>query len=275
CDFLKYSFRQCDLSKNGSDLTAGDSLEILFERHNEYSTQINRSRAHCQLSSIKDLGPMFFPRKQAGDPLLPFVKKRNVDQRFWPLAGRICQQLNSEIHVIHQDRPISAPENEHIPRIVRHDHAVGSLDVSFDRKEFPRTGLKVHVIWSRGPTFRAVVDDEVPRQVCCDIEHIPDLMRDVLHAVFLIDDSEVVFHDGERIAINREARAEFQSLLLRIQIGRTQKTWAFRDRLLIDGRRGARHTVRDVTDEYVEPIDAHAPGLRLGEAPNAFSKPRP
>ena len=79
----------------------------------------------------------------------------------------------------------------------------------------------MHVVWCGRSAFRTVIDDEISRQGRRKVEHISELVRDVLQAVFSVSDREVTIHDWKRIAVDREVLIKLQTLLLRRQISRT------------------------------------------------------
>src|ERR1700674_4660 len=87
-DFPKLTVRQTDLSKNCVNCVTRDSFEIVRQRHDKYSAQVNRCRTHRQFARVKDLWPMLSAREQIRDPFPSLMKDRNVDQRLRPLAGR-------------------------------------------------------------------------------------------------------------------------------------------------------------------------------------------
>src|SRR5712692_3243483 len=78
-NFLKLIVGQCDFSKNSGNRVARDFFEIVRQRHDKYSAQIDRCRTHRQLARVKDFWPMFSSREQIRDPLPSLMKDRNVD----------------------------------------------------------------------------------------------------------------------------------------------------------------------------------------------------
>src|SRR5712692_2614067 len=109
-NFLKLTVRQGDFSKNCGNRVARDFFEIMRQRHDKYSTQIDRCRTHSQLARVKDLWPMFSSREQVRDPLPSLVKDRDVDQRLRSFAGGFREQVDGAIHSIDQSRSIPPEE---------------------------------------------------------------------------------------------------------------------------------------------------------------------
>ena len=91
----------------------------------------------------------------------------------------------------------------------------------------------------------------------------------------LINDREVTIDDGKRIAVNREIRTEFDTFFFGIQVSAAQKTWALCNRFPVDSRSCASHTMWNMADEYVEPIDADRPCFGVRQTFNAFRQTRP
>src|SRR5262245_50257677 len=123
--------------------------------------------------------------------------------------------------------------------------------------------------------FRTVVNDEVIGQCRGKIEHVPKLTRDALGFVVLVNDCEVPFDDRERIAIDGVAGPKRDTTLFGVEITGTQETWTLCDRLRVDRRGGAANTVRDVSHEDVEPVDADSARLCVQQALNAARETRP
>src|SRR5580704_18402405 len=105
-NFLKLTVRQSDLAKNCGDGVTRDSVEILRQRHDKYSAQINRCRTHRQFARVKDLWPMLLARKQIRDPLPSLMKDRDVDHRFRSVASGFREQIDGAIHSIDQSGSI-------------------------------------------------------------------------------------------------------------------------------------------------------------------------
>src|ERR1035437_6655340 len=274
-DFLKLIVRQSDLSKNCGDGVTRDSFEMLCQRHNKYSAQINRCRTDRQFVRMKGLWPVFSSRKQICDPFPSLMKDRDVDQRFYPSASRFREQIDGTIHSMDQSRSIPPAKQEHISCVIRNRDASQSSGVLLDRKQSSRACLKVHVVWCGCSAFRAVIDDEISSEGCSNVEHISELVRDALQAVFSVSNRQMMIHDWKRIAVDREGLIELQTLFLRRQVPRTQEAGTFRDRLPVDRRRCATHTMGNVTDEEVDQIDPYRPCLRARKAFNAFREQRP
>src|SRR6202022_2570776 len=133
----------------------------------------------------------------------------------------------------------------------------------------------MHVVWRGRSAFRTVIDEEISGQGRSKVQHISELVRDVLQAVLSVSDREVMIHDWKWIAVDREVLVKLHTLLLRRQISRTQEAGAFRNRLPVDRRRCTAHAMGNVTDEDVEPIDPCRPRLRPREAFNTFREQRP
>jgi hypothetical protein len=87
-NFPKLTIRQRDLAKDCGNGVTRDSFEIVRQRDDKYSAQVNRCRTHRQFARVKDLWPMLSAREQIRDPFPPLMKDRNVDQRLRSLAGR-------------------------------------------------------------------------------------------------------------------------------------------------------------------------------------------
>src|SRR5271163_797113 len=144
-----------------------------------------------------------------------------------------------------------------------------------NRKQLSRARLKVHVVRCRRAAFGTVVDDEISWQGCRKIQHISELVRDTLRAVLLVSNSEMTLDDWKRITVDREVLAKLHTLFLRRQISRTQEARPLRNRLSIHGRRRTGDSMRNVTNEDVEPIDSHLPRRRAREAFDALCELRP
>jgi hypothetical protein len=99
-------------------------------------------------------------------------------------------------------------------------------------------------------------------------------MRDVLLAVLSMGNRQVTIHYWKGIAVYREF-AKLDAFLFRRQICRTQKAGPHRNRLAVNRRRSAANTMRNVTDEDVEPIYSDWPGLRAPEAFKTLAQLRP
>src|SRR5712692_5511901 len=127
----------------------------------------------------------------------------------------------------------------------------------------------MHVVWRGRSAFRTVIDDEISGQGRSKVQHISELVRDALQAVLSVSDREVMIHDWKRIAVDSEVLIKLHTLLFRRQIYRAQEAEAFRNRLPVDSRSCTANTMRNVTEEYVEPIDSHRPCVRPCEAFNA------
>jgi len=103
----------------------------------------------------------------------------------------------------------------------------------------------------------------------------PNLVCDPLQAVLSVCDRQVMIHDWKRIAVDHEVLTELHTFFLSRQIFRAQEARAFRNRLTINRRRGARYAMGNVANEDVEPIDPHPPCIRPCETFNAFRELRP
>ena len=79
----------------------------------------------------------------------------------------------------------------------------------------------MHVVWCGCSAFRTVIDDEISRQGCREVQHISELVRDVLQVVLSVNDREVMTDDWKRIAIDGEVLIKLQTFFLRRQISRT------------------------------------------------------
>src|SRR5712692_8325058 len=77
------------------------------------------------------------------------------------------------------------------------------------------------------------------------------------------------------IAIDCEVVPKRYPFLFRIQISGTKEAGPFCDRLSVHGRGRARHAMRNVTDEHVEPVNAHRAGLGMRETVNTSREPWP
>ncbi|MGA7871134.1 MAG: hypothetical protein WCA22_09570 [Candidatus Binatus sp.] len=212
---LKLIVRQSDLSKNCGDGVTGDSFEIVRQRHNKYSAQINRCRTDRKFARIEDLRPMFSSRKQKCDPLPSLTKNRDVDQRFRRFARRFGEQIDRTIHSTDQSRSIPSAKQKHISPVIRHGDASQSSGVLLDRKQSSRACLKVHVVWRGCSALRTVIYDETSGEGGSKVEHISELVGDALQDVFSVSDREVMIHDWKRIAVEREVLIELQTLFLR------------------------------------------------------------
>ena len=79
----------------------------------------------------------------------------------------------------------------------------------------------MHVVGRGCAAFRTVIDDEISFQGRSKVEHVSELVRDALQAVFSVSDRQVTIHDWKRIAVDREVVIELQTFFLRRQIRRT------------------------------------------------------
>src|SRR5271156_1890613 len=253
-NFHKLLVGQGDLPENCGDGVAGDSFEIVQQRHHKYSAQINRRRTHRQLARVKDFRPMLPAREQIRDPFPSVMKDCDVDHRLRSFAGRLREQIDGTIHSIDKSRSLSSTKQEHLSPVIRNCDAIQSCRVLLDRKQSSRTSLKVHMVWRGRAAFRTIIDDEISRESCSKVEHISELIRDALQAVFPVSNRQVTINDWKRIAVDREVVIERQTLFLRRQISSAEEARALRNRLAVD--RGCRttHTMGDGTDEDVEPV---------------------
>ena len=87
----------------------------------------------------------------------------------------------------------------------------------------------MHVVWCGCAAFRTVVDDEISGQGRRKVQHISELVRDVLQAVIAMNDREVVIDDWKRIAVDREVLIELHTFLFQRQIAWTEEAGASRD----------------------------------------------
>ena len=76
----------------------------------------------------------------------------------------------------------------------------------------------MHVVGRGCAAFRPVVDDEISFQCRSKVEHVAELVRDALQAVFSVSDRQVTVHDWKRIAVDREIVIELQTFFFRRQI---------------------------------------------------------
>src|ERR1041385_3396079 len=122
----------------------------------------------------------------------------------------------------------------------------------------------MHMVGRRGAAFGTVINHEVSRPGCCEIEHAANVICDLLQDVLVVDDGEVTIHDWIRVEIHREIATKRYALLLRIQIFGTKEARAFRRGLTINRRSRAREPMRNMPDEDLEPVDPFRPCLSLG-----------
>jgi hypothetical protein len=130
------------------------------------------------------------------------------------------------------------------------------------------------MVGGRRTAFGAVIDDEISRQRCGEVQQAAELMRDALLAVLSMGNRQVTIHYRKRIAVDREF-AKLDTFLFRRQICRTQKAGPQRNRLAVNPSGCAADTMGNVTHEDVEPIYSDWPGLRAPEAFETLYQQRP